>query len=100
MKVHKRAQKKSKNEHNYMMKKHEVLMRQMKQLSSLTKKVRKQKNGILPERRPVWLPHYFWHWMHHFPHFHQLHLNKRTPWIASSAHVMSNAAAHAAETSS
>merc|ERR1712157_469820 len=50
-------------------------------------KVRNQKNNNLPDRRPIWLPHYFWHWLHHFPHFHQMHLGNRVPWIASSARL-------------
>jgi len=24
----------------------------------------------LPHSRPLWVPHMFWHWLHHAPHFH------------------------------
>eukprot|EP01084_Bolivina_argentea_P056134 102772_1 len=70
------------------MKKHKVLLKQMKQLNKLMKKVRKQKIASLPNQRPIWLPHYFWHWLHHFPHFHQLHLGKKVPWISSAARII------------
>merc|ERR1712190_590402 len=48
-------------------------------------KVRKVTNKALPKERPKWLPHYFWHWLHHAPHFHVLRHKNRVPWIASSA---------------
>ena len=39
----------------------------------------------LPKRRPLWIPHYFWHWLHMAPHFHVLRHKRRVPWVASSA---------------
>eukprot|EP01083_Nonionella_stella_P231474 817341_1 len=41
----------------------------------------------LPAMRPVWLPHYFWHWLHHFKRSKRLHSNDRIPWISSAADV-------------
>eukprot|EP01084_Bolivina_argentea_P056135 102773_1 len=60
------------NKHKGTMKKDKVLLKQMKHLNKLMKNVRKQKITNIPNRKPIWLPLYFWHWLHHFPHFHQL----------------------------
>merc|ERR1711920_26147 len=48
-------------------------------------KVREMTNKALPNERPNWLPHYFWHWLHSAPHFHVMRHKQRVPWIASSA---------------
>eukprot|EP01083_Nonionella_stella_P055779 147054_1 len=87
LRLNRMAQTKVTKGHQHIMKEHHVLMKQMKQLHHLMKKVRSQKNAALPHRRPIWLPHYFWHWLHHFPHFHELHLRHKMPWISSAAHI-------------
>merc|ERR1719334_2994510 len=67
---------------------HGVLLKQMKRIEKLKQKVRHQKNAHLPHNRPIWLPHYFWHWLHHFPHFHQLHHGVKEPGISSAAYLV------------
>eukprot|EP01084_Bolivina_argentea_P049913 91770_1 len=52
--------------------------------------LRNQKISSVPDRRPVWLPRYFWQWLHHFPHFHHLHLSHKLPWISDAAYMNSD----------
>jgi len=43
-------------------------------------KIRKEVKRVLPPNRPKWLPFYFWHWLHHAPHFHAMRHKRRIPW--------------------
>merc|ERR1712217_243894 len=43
-------------------------------------KIRRDVKRVLPPNRPKWLPFYFWHWLHHTPHFHAMRHKRRIPW--------------------
>merc|ERR1719361_2837794 len=43
-------------------------------------KIRRAVKRVLPPNRPKWLPFYFWHWLHHAPHFHAMRHKRRVPW--------------------
>eukprot|EP01084_Bolivina_argentea_P084683 153104_1 len=49
-------------------------------LKAKAHQIRQEVKGQVPPHRPLWLPHYFWHWLHHAPHFHLLRHKRRVSW--------------------
>eukprot|EP01083_Nonionella_stella_P300313 1024621_1 len=79
-----------KHDHNLIMRDKEGHGITVNQLAHVMEQLRNQKISSVPDRRPVWLPRYFWQWLHHFPHFHHLHLSHKLPWISDAAYMNSD----------
>jgi len=60
---------------------------QMKLLKRRAMQIRNAIKKGLPHARPLWLPAYFWHWLHFGPHFHVLRHKYRTPWQWPHSHT-------------
>ena len=68
--------------------KYRMLQKEREMIISAANKIRRAVKENLPPHRPLWVPHYFWHWLHLAPHYHLHRHRHRVPWIASSARMV------------
>jgi len=67
--------------------KYQMLQKQRQWIIKEANRIRHVVKANLPPHRPLWVPHYFWHWLHLAPHYHLYRHRHRVPWRSSAQMV-------------